>query len=231
MKKIVLLLAVLWAMSSVTATAHSMKDVESDLNERERYAEFVDRQAPAFNLTDPDGKEVSLSDSEGKTVVLNFIYTRCREECPLHMNTLAQLQEKINEAGMRDEVEFITIATDTEDVASTRDNMRAYGDNFAFDHANWQFLYRDEGESAESTMGLAEEYSLVFSRVGDGAQMHGVVTHVIDATGQMRARFHGLKFEHEHFVTYVTAAAKGPDAVAPDTFWARLNAKFKSLFD
>lgn len=212
------------------AAAHSLEDVEKTLHEQERYAQFVDRVTPAFSLTDPDGKVVTLDGFRGKTVVLNFIYTRCTDACPLHMNTLKQLQDLVNAEGLRDQVQFVTIATDTEDVASTRDNMRAYGRNFQFDPANWRFLFRAEDQPSDTTKGIAEDYGLTFSVAEEGLQIHGVVTHVVDQTGRMRARFHGLKFKHEHFVKYVTAVAKGPDAVAPHGFWERLNASFEGLF-
>jgi protein SCO1/2 len=209
--------------TSFAAAAHSsLKSVEADIHERERYAQFVDQQAPAFTLTDAEGNTVSLADFKGKVVVLNFIYTRCTDDCPLHMNTIAQLQDLANAKGLRDEVQFVTIATDTEDVASTRENMRAYGKNLAFDPANWRFLYRAEGESTETTRQVAEAYNLAFSDAGEGVQVHGVVTHVIDQTGHMHARFHGLKFKHEHFIEYLTAMAKGPEAVQPKGFWERL---------
>ena len=34
---------------------------------------------------------------QGKTVVLNFLYTRCKEACPLHMNLIRQLQSSVDE--------------------------------------------------------------------------------------------------------------------------------------
>lgn len=216
--------------ASFTANAHSLADVEASMQERERYAQFVDQPAPAFTLSDADGVSVSLADFQGKTVVLNFIYTRCTEACPLHMNVIAQLQDMVNEEGLREDVEFVTIATDTEDGASTRENMRAYGENFQFDPANWRFLFRTEAEHPETTMRLAEDYGLTFSVAEQGVQIHGVVTHVIDETGRMRARFHGLKFKPEHFVSYVKAVAIGPDAVAPEGFWGRLHSYYEGLF-
>lgn len=218
------------ASASFSASAHSMKDVESSLHEQERYVQFVDRPAPSFSLTDVEGKTGELSDFRGKAVVLNFVYTRCTDACPLHMNTIAQLQSQVNEAGMKDQVQFITIATDTEELASTRENMQAYANNFGFDPGNWRILFRSENEPAETTQEIAKDYGLTFATVEEGTQIHGVVTHVIDQNGQMRARFHGLKFKPEHFVKYVTAVAKGPDAVAPEGFWERLNASFEDLF-
>ncbi|SET85210.1 protein SCO1/2 [Marinobacter segnicrescens] len=224
----VLLIAMV-ALGSTNAMAHSMEDVEASLNEKERYAQFVDQPAPEFDLTGVDGNTLSLADLNGKTVVLNFLYTRCTEACPFHMNLIRQLQTGVEEEGLSEEVVFITIATDREDVAGTRDNMRAYGDNFDLNPDNWHFLYRGEGEPPGLTSELAKAYGVQFRDTGEGVQVHGVVTHVIDPEGQMRARFHGLKFKPEHLVTYLTAIAKGPNAAADDGFWGRLHGRIEEL--
>ena len=66
----VLLIAMV-ALASTNSMAHSMEDVEASLNEKERYAQFVDQPAPEFDLTGVDGNTLSLADLNGKTVVLN----------------------------------------------------------------------------------------------------------------------------------------------------------------
>lgn len=222
------LVAILLSVA-VSAAAHSIQDIEEDLHARERYAQFVDRAAPGFTLTAPDDEVVSLTDLRDKVVVLNFIYSRCADVCPLHMNLIAKVQDMANAKGLRDSVEFITIATDTEDIAGTRENMRAYGKNFGFDPANWHFLYRAEGEPPETTKRIAEAYGLKFSDAGEGVQVHGVVTHVIDQTGELRARFHGLEFKPENLVSYVAVLAKGHQE--PAGVFGKVSHYFKSFFD
>ncbi|MBF24575.1 MAG: SCO family protein [Pusillimonas sp.] len=226
--KTVFLIAMV-ALGSLKAFAHSMEDVEASLNEKERYAQFVDQPAPPFDLTGTDGKTLSLADLNGKTVVLNFLYTRCTEACPLHMNLIRQLQTGVEEEGLSEEVVFITIATDREDVAGTRRNMRAYGENFELNPSNWHFLFRARAEPPGLTSELAKAYGVQFTDTGDGVQVHGVVTHVIDPEGRMRARFHGLKFQPEHLVTYLKAIAIGPNAAADDGFWSRLHGRIEGL--
>ncbi|WP_258364208.1 SCO family protein [Halomonas sp. LBP4] len=223
-------LLILSLMTSSPSFAHSLEDAEAELQDRERYAQFVDQPAPAFSLTDVDSNIVSSSDLEESVVVLNFIYTRCKEACPVHMNLIAEVQGQVNDAGLRDEVEFITIATDSEDIAGTRNNMRAYGTNFDFDPANWRFLYRSENEPADTTRQVAETYGLKFDDVAEGVQSHGVVTHVIDQSGRMRARFHGLEFAPEHLVDYVEVLVKGPEALS-DSLWGRIHHYVTNIFN
>lgn len=185
--------------------AHSLKDLESDLHRNERYAQFVDTPAADFRLFDLAGRSVRLADLRGQVAVLNFIYSRCTDVCPLHMNLIARLQSMVNAAHMADRVRFITIATDTEDAKATRKIMATYAKTYRLDTRNWQFLYRANAAPADTTQRVAEDYGLKFTVVGAGVQMHGVVTHVIDQSGRLRARFHGLRFEPVHLVSYVNA--------------------------
>jgi len=39
--------------------------------------------APQFTLTDQDGRRVSMADYRGKRVVVTYLYTHCKESCPI----------------------------------------------------------------------------------------------------------------------------------------------------
>lgn len=203
--RLLLVVGLVLAVPAPPLAAHSLKDVESDLKRDERYAQFVDTPAADFRLIDLAGKPVSLGALKGNVVVLNFIYARCTDVCPLHMNLIARLQSMVNATGLGDRVQLITIATDTEDAKATRKIMATYAKTYRLDTRNWPFLYRADTAPADTTQRVAEAYGLKFTLVGAGTQMHGVVTHIIDQTGRLRARFHGLKFDPVHFVAYVSA--------------------------
>lgn len=146
------------------------------------------------------------------------------------MNLIAQLQDQVEEKGLSREVEFITIATDTEDMAGTHENMVAYGRNFALEPANWRFLYRDADDDPNSTRELAQAYGLKFAPAGEDVQIHGIVTHVVDQQGRMRARFHGLEFKPEHLLSYLEVLVKGPSALN-DSTWDEIHTYFEKLFN
>lgn len=40
-------------------------------------------RAPSFKLTDENGKPVSMAQYRGKTVVVNYLYTHCKDTCPI----------------------------------------------------------------------------------------------------------------------------------------------------
>lgn len=68
------------------------------------------REMPDFTLINQNGEPLSLSDMQGKPVLLSFGYTNCPDVCPLTLNEYRQIQEELEELG--DEVTFVFISVD-----------------------------------------------------------------------------------------------------------------------
>ena len=200
--KYVMVMVTAIMLAAEPARAHSLKELEDSLLQREMYVQFVERTAPPFTLMDATGGAVSLSDLRGKVIVLNFIYTHCPDVCPMHSALIAALQEDINRTPMRDAVRFISITTDPG--RDTADAMREYGESQGLDPANWSFL-TSGADDLEATRILAAEYGLKFTPGDEGYQLHGVVTHVIDKSGNLRARYHGLKLDPLNIILFINA--------------------------
>lgn len=192
--------------SAHAARAHSIEELEKLLSEQEFYVELTDRPAPDFSLQDAAGRQVRLRDFRGKVVILHFIYAGCKEACPLHSDLIASIQRTVNTGPLRDKVQFISITTDPE--RDTAEVLTAYGPAHGLDPVNWTFLTSGPARPAE-TRKLGERYGLEFTPTADGDFMHGVVTHVVDQNGVLRARFHGLNFDPANLVAYVDALATG----------------------
>jgi protein SCO1/2 len=150
---------------------------------------------------------VRLADLRGKVVVLHFVYTSCPDVCPLHAEKIAEVQKMVNVTPMKDRVVFVTVTTDSS--RDTAEVMREYGPTHGLDPANWLFLTTTEGEPEDTTRKLALNFGHKFKKTDDGYQMHGIVTHVIDQSGNWKANFHGLKFENVNMVTFVNALTNG----------------------
>lgn len=193
----------LTAAIAPAASAHSLKELDDQLFAKERYFQQVDIPAPGFALQDSDGRPVSLNDFRGKVVVLNFIYTNCPDQCPLQTEKVAQIQSSINHTPMKDLVAFITITTDPkrDTGAVLRDYEKAHG----VDPSNWVFLSAAPDHPGDTTRKIAKAYGLEFTPDGDGVEVHGIVTHVIDQSGRMLARFHGLEFDSTNLILFVNA--------------------------
>ena len=104
---------------------------------------------------------------------------------------------------MKDLVAFVTISTDR-----ARDHgqpLSDYGKAHGLDATNWVFLTAGPDQPEDTTRKLAKAYGLEFTPDGDGIEIHGIVTHVIDQGGRLRARFHGLDFESTNLILFVNA--------------------------
>ncbi|PDT80163.1 cytochrome-c oxidase [Sinorhizobium sp. BJ1] len=218
------LLAIAAVMAlTAPAAAHSLEEVDQDLRDKEQYFQPVDSEAPAFTLQDADRRVVGLDVLRGKVVVLNFVYTNCPDVCPLHAERIAEIQKMINQTPMKEMVEFVTITTDPKH--DTGPVLRDYGEAHGLDPANWVFLTTDPDNPEDTTRKIAETYGLKFTEDNGGMQMHGIVTHVIDQDGRLRARFHGLKFETVNLVVFVNALTNRTQKPHPHPepgFWEKL---------
>jgi protein SCO1/2 len=195
--------ATLFIASAPNVLAHSVEEVESSLGGKEKFFQKVDKPAPDFTLRDADGRSVRLAEFRDKVLVLHFVYTHCPDVCPLHARRIADIQSLVNQANMKDQVRFITITTDP--TRDTPDVMREYGEAHGLDPANWLFLTTTGEQPEDATRRLAEAFGHKFTKEGDGYQMHGIVTHVIDHDGRWRGNFHGLEFDPVNMVVFVNA--------------------------
>ena len=190
------------SVGMVPAAAHSLKDLEGQLLKRERYVQMMSKKAAEFTLQDADGNRVRLSDFLGKVVVLNFVYTNCPDVCPLHSEAIASIQEAINQTPMKNLVKFVSITTDPK--RDTTAVMKTYGPEHGLNPANWAFL-TSGSDKLGATRELAKRYGLKFMLSKDGYQMHAVVTYLIDKSGNLRAKYHGLKFKETNMIVHINA--------------------------
>lgn len=231
MKTIQLGAAVLLLLTAATqAGAHSVREVEQQLLRREKYFQAVNQPAPAFDLRDAAGRVRRLSDYRGRVVVLNFVFTKCPDVCPLHSEKIAQVQKMINDTPMKAQIAFLTVTTDPEN--DTAKVMRDFGRIHGLDPVNWTFLTTLSSQPAAATRKLAGAYGLRFMTMPDGMQMHPVVTHVIDQEGRLRGRFHGLRFAPVNVVIYANALVNRAQAPhshgnAEPTLWEKVKQWFQ----
>ena len=189
---------------ALPASAHGIGHLEKVLLQREPYVEFVREEARDFTLLDAEGRSIGLAGFRDKVVALNFIYASCPDLCPIQSDKIAEIQRLVNETPMRELVQFISVTTDP--VRDTPDVLGSYAPAHGLDPANWMFL-TSGADDPEATRALAADYGLEFTPGEAGYIMHGAVLFMIDRTGTIRARFHGLKFNSMNAVLYINALA------------------------
>ena len=137
-------------------------------------------RAPAFQLTNQDGRPVSLASLRGKVVLLTFLDPVCTSDCPLIAQEFRQADRLL--AGQRRQVELVAV------VANPIYNGVGYTQ--AFDRQeqmntlpNWDYL-----------TGSAAQLKKVWLHYGIAAQIlpaggmigHSDIAYVIDKSGHTR---------------------------------------------
>jgi protein SCO1/2 len=142
----------------------------------------IGQKMASFSLVDQTGKTVSLSDFEGKVVVVDFIYTRCPlpDVCPRLSATFASLSKKLPD------VEFLSITIDPE--YDTPAVLSDYAKRWQAG-ASWRFLTGTPDEIRE----VAGLFGLIYWPE-EGSITHTVATAVIGRDGTLKAKIEGAGY-------------------------------------
>ena len=100
-------------------------------------------EAPEFTLENQFGENVSLSDFEGKVVVVAFIYTSCPDVCLIISSNLDYLEENLGDH--LDKVEIISITIDP-----ARDTVSHLSDWTEARGYEWNHLTHERGSVIQS---------------------------------------------------------------------------------
>ena len=163
--------------------------------------------APAFNLTDQHGHDVTLASLRGKVVLLTFLDPVCTSDCPLEAQEFRQAGQQLGAASRR--VELVAI------VANPVDYQLGYTQ--AFDRQerldgvpNWLFLTGNPAVLAQvwRGYGVAAQIEAAGSMIG-----HTENAYVIDPHGQLRQEMNfdpgpGTTATQSSFAAELTDAAR-----------------------
>lgn len=134
-----------------------------------------------LELTDHNGRRVSLETFRGKLVVLFFGYTHCPDVCPTTLSDMARAFELLGpQAAARVQVLFASVDPERD----TPEVLKAYVPYF---NAGFLGLYGTPAEVAEA----AREFRVVYRKhVEPGASGylvdHSAGSYVLDAQGRLR---------------------------------------------
>ncbi len=162
---------------------------QSDLDipeprDRKKIGELI----PDFELTDQNLKSVRLSDFRGKTIAVNFIYTRCPlpDVCPRLSANFALLQRRFRRQSGK-ELVLLSITIDPQ--FDTPEVLRDYAKRWGAQPEAWRFL-----------TGPASEIQRVAGNLGlvywpdEGSLGHNSTTSIIGRDGRLAAIVEGSSF-------------------------------------
>jgi protein SCO1/2 len=99
-------------------------------------------RSPDFALTDQSGATFASSALTGRVTLLDFIYTRCTDACPLLSASFQQAQRKLSdEKLLGSKVMLVSVSVDP--VHDTPPVMAEYSQQFKADPEGWKLLTGD----------------------------------------------------------------------------------------
>lgn len=140
---------------------------------------------PDFQLTEQDGKTVSLADLKGKVWLADFIYSTCSGPCPMISSHLASLQaDALKNPGVR----FVSITTDPDH--DTPAVLREYAAQYHAQPGRWLFL---TGEKAKVYDLIRNGFLLAVMEQPGAEQpiIHSTKLMLVDKNGVVRNVYDG----------------------------------------
>lgn len=145
----------------------------------------ADEPAPAFALTNQDGTRVALKDFRGKAIVLSFVYTECKDICPVLPQIVNRADRQLT-AREREKVRFVGISLDPN--RDTPEKLRGFMKQHNLSPERWTLLTGTLQEASKA----ADDYGIVVKPDVAGDLVHNAVYILIDPKGHVRHEFHGL---------------------------------------
>ena len=154
----------------------------------------VGQYLPPFALFNQLGQLVTPENLKGKTLVLNFIFTRCAvpEKCPAATIRMVELQKVARENNIKD-LQLITISFDP--AFDSPGILQSYGKAYGVDFSNFWFLTGNDQIIAD----LQKQFAIQ-TKQENGTIRHTMATVLIDKTGKIQYFQPGSQWEVIDFI-------------------------------
>ena len=101
--------------------------------------------APTWELESHAGGSLSSESLKGKSYIVNFTWTNCRDTCPTLSLQMALLRDRLEEEGLlRERVVLVSISFDPE--RDTVERLAEYAELFGARGGEWEFLTGEADE-------------------------------------------------------------------------------------
>lgn len=144
------------------------------------------RAVSDFRLIQPDGQSLTPENLKGRWSFLYFGYTFCPDACPLTLNDLKRLQQRLAQQGLDGEVAYWFVSVDPE-----RDTPQHLGEYVKYFYDKFQAATGDPQELAKLTRQLNVSYRISEHPRGDLRYSvdHPSTIVLIDPDGRFHAIF------------------------------------------
>jgi protein SCO1/2 len=142
----------------------------------------VIRPAPAFALTDQDGRPFGRDDLKGKVWLASFVFTSCTGTCPETTLRLSLVRRELKRRGVlgKGDVRLVSITLDPQ--RDRPEVLRDYAKLYEADPGTWSFL---TGTPAQVNRVLAA-WGMWARRLPGGQLDHPSRVFLVDRRGRVR---------------------------------------------
>lgn len=156
---------------------------------------------PGFTLTDHTGSPLRLDDLRGRTVAIDFIYTRCPlpDVCPRLSAAFAYAARELR--GQPVELLSITVDPQHDTAAVLNEYARRWRDR----PENWRFLTGPLDDIRE----VAGRFGLLFWPE-ENMIAHTITTAIVDRDGRLAALIQGSSFRPAELRDLIAAVVQRP---------------------
>lgn len=175
---------------------------DTSIRGRNAYRE-IGEFLPDFALFSSNGGILKKEDLIGKVVVLNFIFTRCRNPnmCPSATRNMKELQDLAEKHQLQD-VMFCSVTFDPE--YDTPGTLRNYGHSYGIDFSNFAFLTGP----IDIIKNLQKQCGILVKPDEEDILDHTMRCMLIDRSGKIVYHVPGTYFNAEDFIREMTKVAR-----------------------
>jgi protein SCO1/2 len=147
--------------------------------------------APPFTLVGHTGRSASLSDYQGRPVLLFFGFVNCPDVCPLTLTRLDRALETLGRRAEDVQILLVTVDPERDTPEALAEYVRAFGariDGLTGDPETLARIRADYGAYAEANAGGGDHHPQV---------VHTSAVFGIDRAGQLRVLLHADRPEEQ----------------------------------
>jgi protein SCO1/2 len=152
-----------------------------------------------LKLTDQDGTPFQLSDFQGKTLLLGFIFTHCPSACPMQTARMTRVQALLPDA-IKARSAFASVSIDPRRDSVAK--LQAFARQYRAQVGHWRFGVTQDEAALRKLLGQLE---VKVERKADGSIDHKMMLLLIDARGRVVQRYVGDRFDEARVVREIAA--------------------------
>ncbi len=177
---------------------------------------LVGEGVPSTPMVNQDDQATALTDFRGKAVLITFVDTQCKDDCPIVSHLFAEVDRELaKDKKIYPYTDLITISIDP--AHDTPAVLHAYGLNYldgkASGFAHWQFVHM----SPENLKRLATDFGVSYERSKKGDIEHTMDISLIGPDNTLQQSWSGDDWDPTLIARAVEASATNGNTAVPVT--------------